>query len=88
MHAVVSKTRRSRTRFVVVIRRLFLCLDPRSELFRAINRHSEQHLRVLRSAVLGALADVDASLVWVDPRVIYAIRDQVCLPRKLRTQKL
>src|SRR5260370_28877164 len=73
-----------RTRFVVVLCRLFLSLDPRSELFGAIDRHSEQHLPVLRSAVLRTLADVDASLVRVDPCVIYAIREQVCLPRKFR----
>ena len=60
MQAVVSKTRLPAIAASSSTRGLLLRADPRVEVLGAVDRHAQQHLGVLRSAVLRALAEKDA----------------------------
>ena len=64
--------------------RLLLGVDPRGKPLRTVNVNPQQHLGVLRAAILRALAKKDAGLVRIDPHVIHAIGNQVGLARQLR----
>src|SRR5712671_2756334 len=68
----------------ILIRSPLLVSDPGFKNFGGVYRDAEEHLRVLRAAILRALAEIDARLVRVYPHFIYAIRNQVCLSGKLR----
>src|SRR6266404_2377211 len=68
----------------ILIRNPLLLSDPGLEIFGSVYRHAEEHLRVLRAAILRALAEIDARLVRVHPHFVYAVRNQICLPGKLR----
>ena len=57
--------------------------SPGLELGFRLHDDPQQHVGVLRAAVLGALADVDARLVGLHPEVVLAVRNQVGLPREL-----
>src|SRR5215475_9871197 len=57
---------------------------PTGELFRGIRDNTNEHLRVLRPAIFGAVAAVYASLLWLDPHPVDAVRDQIGLPREFR----
>src|SRR5882762_749752 len=70
--------------FCILIRWLLLCAYPELEVFRTIHVHAQQHLRVLRTAVLRALAKKQTALVRIEPRFVHAIRNPVCLSCKLR----
>src|SRR6267142_3339932 len=68
----------------ILIRSPLLVSDPALKIFGSVYRDAEKHLRVLRAAVLGALAEIDPPLVRVYPHFVYAVRNQVCLSGKLR----
>src|SRR5258708_39303207 len=67
----------------ILIRNPLLLSDPGLETFGSVYRHAEKHFRVLRAAILRALAEIDARLVRVHPHFVYAIRNRVCLSGKL-----
>ena len=56
----------------------------RCELVAGIHIDAQQHLGVLRSAILRALAQEEAGLVRVDPHAVRVIRNQVGLARQAR----
>src|SRR5215469_286696 len=56
-----------------------LLSHPRSELFRSIDRHAQEHLRVLSPAVLRALTDEGSSVLGIHPRPVWVIRNKVRL---------
>src|SRR5260370_12718781 len=74
----------SRSFFFIFIRLPLLCTNPSVEVLRTIHVHPQQHLRVMRSAVLRALAKKQAGLVRIQPRFVHAIRNQAGLSRALR----
>ena len=55
--------------------RLLLGADPGGKLFGVVNANPQQHLRVLRAAILRALAEKNSCLVRIHPHVIHAIRN-------------
>src|SRR5215472_237803 len=70
--------------FFILVRWLLLLAYPSIEVFRAIYVHAQKHLRVLCSAILRALPQKQARLVWIQPRPVRVIWNQVRLSRKLR----
>ena len=64
--------------------RLLLLLNPTLEILLRLYVHTQQHLGVLGSAILGALAEVESRFVRVDPHIIGVIGDQVGLTREAR----
>src|SRR5580692_3904620 len=68
-------------------RRLLLMSDPFFELISRIDVDSKEHLRVLNSAELGTLTDIDPNVVRIDPHVVHAIRNQIGLSGKTRNPK-
>src|SRR6266404_774393 len=56
---------------------------PLCEVFLGLDGHDEQHPRVLETIELGALADVPARLLRVDPYPVGLVRDDVHLPGEL-----
>ena len=54
----------------------------RGEILGAVNVNPQQHLGVLRAAILRALAEINAGLVRIHPHLVDAIRNQVCLSRQ------
>src|SRR5262245_29017759 len=68
----------------ILIGWLLLPVYPSIEVFRAVYVHAQQHLRVLSPAILCTLAEKQARFVGIEPRLVWVIRDQVCLSRKLR----
>src|SRR6266436_6871309 len=56
---------------------------PLCEVFLGLDGHDEQHPRVLETTVLGALTDVPARLLRVDPYPVGLVRDHVHLPGEL-----
>ena len=86
MHAVVSKTRLPAAIFFVVLncRLALLPATHAAKSSAAVDRYPQKHLRVLRAAILRALAQKDSRPVRVDPHLVRAIRNQVGLARKLR----
>src|SRR6266446_6858616 len=67
---------------IVPGRRLLLG-HPLSEVLLGLDGHDEQHPRVLEATVLGALADIPARLLRVDPDPVGLVRDDVHLPGEL-----
>jgi len=61
---------------------------PTPQRFGTVHRNLKKHLGVLCAAILRALPEINSSPLRVHPHFIYAIRNQVGLPRKLGTQKL
>src|SRR5687768_4528875 len=61
-----------------------LRLHPTCELFRRVRDDAKAHFRVLRPAILGAVTEIRASLLRLDPHPVDAVGDQVGLPRELR----
>src|SRR6516162_11444609 len=72
------------TRSCVRLDRLLLRSYPTVKIRARFHVHPEQHLRVLRPAVLRALPDIKAGLTRVNPDAIRMIWDQVCFPRQPR----
>src|SRR5579863_6765943 len=62
--------------------RPLLFAHPAVEIGPRIHHHPQEHLRVLRSAVLSALAQEEPGLMRVDPRVVRVIRDKVRFARQ------
>src|SRR6266576_4579586 len=60
-------------------RRSALRFDPAVEVLARVDVHAQQHLGVLRAAILGALAEVEARLARVDPHRIRVVGNQVRL---------
>src|SRR5215469_10572765 len=69
--------------FFILIRRLLLHAYPGLKVFRTIYVHAQKHLRVLCPAVLRTLAEEQARLVGIQPRLVRVIRNQVGLSSKL-----
>src|SRR5215467_16300729 len=74
----------SRSFFFILVRWLLLLVCPSLEVFRAIYVHAQKHLCVLGPAVLCTLAEKQARIVGIEPRLVRVIRNQVCLSCKLR----
>lgn len=66
---------------------MFLGGDPISELLGRIDVDTEEHFGVLRAAVLGALAEVYAGFVRIDPCGIDAIGNEVGFSSELWNPK-
>src|SRR5262245_64702286 len=49
-----------------------------------MSNDAKAHFRVLRPAILGAVAEICARLLRLDPHSVDAVGDQVGLPRQLR----
>ena len=64
------------------MRRLTLFLDPTVELIARLDVDAQKHLGVLGSAILCALPQVKTGLMWVDPRAIDTVGNQVGLAGK------
>ena len=64
--------------------RLLLVVQPALEVRGGIDVHSQEHVGVLRAAVLGALAEEQALLARLEPHLIGASRDQVGLAGQAR----
>src|SRR5207247_9061560 len=71
-------------RLFVPNRGLQLCPTPSVEIFSTVHRHAQQHLGVLRPAILRALAEKDAGAIRIHPHLVYPIRNQVGFTGKLR----
>src|SRR5712675_280170 len=71
----------------ILIRNPLLLSDPGLKIFGSVYRHAEKHCRMLRAAILRALAEIDPRLVRIHPHFVYAIRNQVCLSSELRNPK-
>src|SRR6267154_5879915 len=69
--------------FFILIRRLSLRADPGSKLFGVVHVNAQEHLCVLRSAILSALAEKQARFMRVYPCLVYVVRNQVGFSRKL-----
>ena len=82
--AVVSKTRRPAATASPVAAAGALRGHPAIEVLSGVDVDAQEHLRVLRAAVLGALALVEPGLVRVDPGVVDLVRDQIRLARQAR----
>ena len=65
-------------------RGLFLSLHPSGEAFGRIHVDAQEHLGVLRAAVLRALAEEQAGLVRIEPHIVDAVRNQVSFSVELR----
>src|ERR1700722_1915907 len=65
-------------------RRLMLLLNPAIELGTRLNVDAQQHLRVLRPAILRALAQIDSALVGSNPHAVRVVRNQIGLARQAR----
>src|SRR5271156_2804983 len=72
---------------VIADGRPLLLLDPLLELLRRINVNPQQHLGVLDSAILSALAKIESCLLRVDPGAIRVVRNQVRLSGESRHPK-
>src|SRR5262249_5402306 len=57
---------------------------PAGELIGGMRDNANAHFRVLRPAILSAVAEVRAHLLRLDPHPVDAVRDQIGLPRELR----
>ena len=66
------------------VRRLTLLLHPAVELIARLHIDAQQHLGVLRAAILGALPQVQSSLVRIDPHAVFAVWNQVRFPGQTR----
>ena len=84
MQAVVSKTRLPAIADCVLDRGLLLRANPRVEFVGRIDRHPLQHLGVLRSAVLRALAEKHARSMRIHPQMVHPVRNQVGFAGELR----
>src|SRR5215471_885492 len=74
----------SRSFFFILVRWLLLLVCPGLEVFRAIYVRAQKHLCVLCPAVLRTLAEKQACIVGIQPRLVRVIRNQVCLSCELR----
>src|SRR5262245_14250579 len=63
---------------------LLLTDEPALEVFLRFDDDSQQHLGVLRPAILRALPYIHADIVWIDPRAVRPIRNQIRLAGQLR----
>src|SRR5258705_13308089 len=63
---------------------MLLIPDPGIELLWRVGIYAQQHHRVLRTAELSALAEVEPRLPGIHPHCVHMIRDQICLPSQLR----
>ncbi len=79
MQAVCWKTVRPSATPGVVDGWLLLVRDPGGELGRRIGIHADQHLGVLRSAVLRALAQIEPWRLGIDPHGVDPVGNQVHL---------
>src|SRR6266403_4937027 len=68
---------------LILIRGPLLRLDPGGKVSGAVHPNAQEHLRVLRPAILGTLAKKQAGVVRVKPHFIDPVRDQVRLAGKL-----
>ena len=85
MQALLSKTRLPRWRHACVLSRgLLLCAHPRGKIFRTVHRNAQQHLGMLCSAVLRALAKKDSRALRVHPHSVRVVGNQVGLSREFR----
>src|SRR5690606_8721709 len=64
----------------VLRRRRLLVRQPTLESARWIDVDAEEHVGVLGAAVLGALPEVEARVLGLEPEAVRASRDQVGLP--------
>src|SRR5271154_4040680 len=71
----------SRVHSIRIRGRQFLSRDPRLELCRRVDVYAQQHLGVLRAAILRALTEVQSGLVWFHPHRIAAIWNKICFAR-------
>src|SRR6202795_4785406 len=62
--------------------RLSFRLDPLVKLLARINIDAQEHLGVLCAAVLCALAEIQSRFMRIDPHVVDAIWNQICLSCK------
>ena len=72
--------------WVLRLRRLLLAY-PAIEILRRVNINAQQHLRVLRAAILRALSDEKAGALRLNPHLILTIRNEVRLARQPRHPK-
>src|ERR1035438_3073883 len=64
--------------------RLALPLNPAIEVSTWLNVDAQQHLGVLRPAILSALAQINSRLLGIDPHAVRMIRNQIGLAGKAR----
>ena len=69
----------ARGRGRIVLGQLLLLLHPSIKVLTGVHIDAEQHLRVLRAAVLGALADEKAGPFRLNPHRVYFVGDEVRL---------
>ena len=77
MQAVVSKMCRPSEACLAQVRGLTLFLNPAIKLISRLNINSQQHLGVLRSAILGALPQVKPGLMRINPHAVRMVGNQV-----------
>src|SRR5882757_3416480 len=68
----------------IVLGELLLFLHPSLKVLRRVHIHTQQHLRVLGAAVLGALAQEKPSPFRLNPHRVYFVGDEVRLARQTR----
>src|SRR5262249_16459234 len=64
-------------RAVIERRSLLLRADPSIKFLGRVDRHAQQHFRVLRPAILRALAEEDTRAMRIQPHLVYSIWNQV-----------
>src|ERR1700723_768548 len=68
----------------VLLGRVLLILNPGIELLWRIDVYTQQHHRVLRTAELSALPEIEPRLLGIHPHCVHMICDQICLSSQLR----
>src|SRR5258706_9575258 len=68
----------------VVLGELLLSLHPSLKVLRRVHIHTQQHLRVLGAAVLGALADEKPRPFRLNPHRVHFVGDEVGLASQTR----
>src|SRR5262249_34004285 len=79
-----EKDRTPCRRLRVFRRRSSLRRNPTGELFGGMRDDAKAHFRVLRPAILGAIAEIRGRTLPLYPHPVDAVGDQVGLPRELR----
>ena len=62
--------------------------EPAIEFLRRIDDHADQHVGVLRAAIFGALAEVQAGFFGLKHQCVHATGIRSTLPASRGTQKL
>src|SRR6266581_4748391 len=65
--------------FLVLSRGLLLRSNPRVKIFSTVDRYAQEHLAVLRPAILRTLAEKDARAMRIHPHAVRVVRNQVGL---------